>query len=248
MSLKLKTKSSASHYGRFKDLPSFNRIAVSTVMIFGQGGIGSHLAFFLARTGADLILVDFDTVDESNLAGQLYGKEDVGKPKVNAMVNVITRLCGETKVTAMNVQATEDENTQWYALLNRADVVCVTFDSIAARSLVFSKWLKNKKETSLFVDGRMGAQQGQVFAVPSNSSEKVFADYTDTFFNDNEIPELPCTAKATTHCGSLTASLMTSTITNWMQCHTPGAMPATVLPRFDFFLPLMMFDDFTTKT
>lgn len=210
-------------------------------MVLGQGGIGSHLTFFLARTGASLITVDFDTVEEHNIAGQLYGKEDVGKLKVTAMSDVVTRLCGENRITPLNNKVELGVEAQWTALLPLCDVVCASFDSIRARRIAFEYWLENGKDNSLFVDGRMSAQNGQVFTCIKGSTETTDF-YASTFFDDSEVPELPCTAKATTHCGSLIASLMVTQIANWFSNQGEGRIPQTVVRQFDFHLPVMMFD------
>jgi molybdopterin/thiamine biosynthesis adenylyltransferase len=210
-------------------------------MVFGQGGIGSHLTFFLARTGAEIITLDDDIVEVHNIAGQLYGNQDVGKPKVKAMEDVITRLCGENKVTPIQARVEIDVEGQWNAVIKSCDVVCVSFDNIKARAIVFDYWMKHGKSGSLFVDGRMSAQNGQVFTVTKDSTEDA-TFYTSTLFNDAEVPEAPCTAKATTHCGSLIASLMVTQITNWFSNKREGGIPQTVVKQYDFHLPFMLFD------
>lgn len=49
------------------------QLAQVRVGIAGLGGLGSHIAVFLARAGVHhLHLVDFDRVDESNLNRQHY--------------------------------------------------------------------------------------------------------------------------------------------------------------------------------
>lgn len=234
-------KTSTHYYGRFKDLTWFDSISKSRIMIFGQGGIGSHLTFFLARTGANIITVDYDTVEDHNIAGQLYGKEDVGKTKVEAMNNVISRLCGENKITPLNNKIELGVADQWTSLIGLCDVVCVSFDNIKARRIVFELWKKVGKKDSLFVDGRMSAQNGQVFTVQKDNEPEI-GYYETTFFNDDEVPEAPCTAKATTHCGSLIASLMVVQITNWFSNKNKGVIPQVVAKQFDFHLPFMMFD------
>ena len=56
------------------------RIASSTALLIGIGGIGCATASYLASSGVGrLILVDFDTVDATNLGRQpLYTPADVG--------------------------------------------------------------------------------------------------------------------------------------------------------------------------
>ena len=58
------------------------QLAQVRVGIAGLGGLGSHIAVFLARAGVKhLHLVDFDRVDESNLNRQHYFLSDVGSLK-----------------------------------------------------------------------------------------------------------------------------------------------------------------------
>ena len=78
------------------------KIKGSKVLIVGTGGLGAPLALYLAAAGVGTIgLVDFDTVDVSNLHRQIiHGTRDVDRPKVasardriralNPLVNVVT--------------------------------------------------------------------------------------------------------------------------------------------------------------
>ena len=61
------------------------RIQNAKVLCIGAGGLGSPALIYLAAAGVGTIgIVDFDTVDESNLHRQvLYGQSDIGKKKVD---------------------------------------------------------------------------------------------------------------------------------------------------------------------
>src|SRR6185503_10743639 len=61
-------------------------LKAAKVLMVGTGGLGSPLGMYLAAAGVGTIgLVEFDTVDESNLHRQLlYGLADVGRPKIEA--------------------------------------------------------------------------------------------------------------------------------------------------------------------
>jgi len=63
------------------------------VGIAGAGGIGSNVAQCLVRTGVmRLRIVDFDTVDPSNLNRQFYFIDQTGKPKVIALKENLLRV------------------------------------------------------------------------------------------------------------------------------------------------------------
>lgn len=233
-------KKNIENYGRFKDAAWFDGISKSRMMIFGQGGIGSWLSFFLARTGADVILVDMDTVELSNLAGQLYSESEVGKAKVKAMGEILKRFVPRSNVTPVLEEVKPTEG-QWLDYLPHCDVVCVSFDNIKARQIVYGQWCDTGKEKSLFVDGRMSIEQGQIFTVNKGNEVEMKA-YEATFFDDSELPEASCTFKATSHCGALIASLMTAQVANWFTNSNTKAMPRVVSKQTDFYLPINKFD------
>ena len=60
------------------------RLKKSSVLIAGAGGLGSPAAMYLAAAGVGRLgIVDFDSVDESNLQRQiLHGQSDIGKHKL----------------------------------------------------------------------------------------------------------------------------------------------------------------------
>jgi molybdopterin/thiamine biosynthesis adenylyltransferase/rhodanese-related sulfurtransferase len=62
------------------------RLKAAKVLLVGTGGLGSPLAMYLAAAGVGTIgLVDFDTVDESNLHRQvIHGTKDIGKRKTES--------------------------------------------------------------------------------------------------------------------------------------------------------------------
>ncbi|MCB0062418.1 MAG: molybdopterin-synthase adenylyltransferase MoeB [Caldilineaceae bacterium] len=85
------------------------------VLLIGAGGLGSPAAMYLAAAGVGTLgIVDFDTVDVSNLQRQLlHGNKDVGRPKVesardrlldiNPDVNVIPHREPITSHNAMEI-------------------------------------------------------------------------------------------------------------------------------------------------
>ena len=87
----------------------------ASVLIVGAGGLGSPIAVYLALAGVGTIgIVDFDTVDLTNLQRQiLHQNDDVGRPKVqsaldtlkayNPDVNVITHEAPLTSENAMDI-------------------------------------------------------------------------------------------------------------------------------------------------
>jgi molybdopterin/thiamine biosynthesis adenylyltransferase len=71
------------------------RLQKASVLVVGCGGLGSAIAVYLAASGIGKIhLVDFDTVDISNLHRQVfYSLDDIGKPKASVLATFIKHLC-----------------------------------------------------------------------------------------------------------------------------------------------------------
>jgi len=77
------------------------RMKNAKVLVIGAGGLGSPALLYLAAAGVGTLgIVDFDTVDESNLQRQvIHGQSDIGKSKavsaaesvaeINPLINVI---------------------------------------------------------------------------------------------------------------------------------------------------------------
>src|ERR1700689_2355691 len=74
------------------------KICSTSVLCIGAGGLGSPIATYLAAAGIGRIgIVDFDTVDFSNLQRQIiHGTADVGRPKAESArdsINSINPTC-----------------------------------------------------------------------------------------------------------------------------------------------------------
>lgn len=81
----------------------------SSVGIAGTGGLGSNVAVSLARAGIGrLVIVDFDSVEESNLNRQYYFRDQIDMVKVEALKENIYRIDESVKVEIFNHRLTKD--------------------------------------------------------------------------------------------------------------------------------------------
>jgi molybdopterin/thiamine biosynthesis adenylyltransferase/rhodanese-related sulfurtransferase len=117
----------------------------ATVLVVGCGGLGSPIAVHLAASGIGKIhLVDFDTVDVSNLHRQVfYALEDVGKPKVEVLSHFIKQRAPFTAISFTNKPMTK-ENV--FELIENFDIVVDGTDSLPIKYLLNDACvLKNKQ-------------------------------------------------------------------------------------------------------
>src|SRR5512135_3487475 len=70
------------------------KLKAARVLVVGAGGLGSPVAMYLAAAGVGTIgLVDFDTVDFSNLQRQiLHTTRDVGRSKLESAIDRLAAL------------------------------------------------------------------------------------------------------------------------------------------------------------
>jgi molybdopterin/thiamine biosynthesis adenylyltransferase/rhodanese-related sulfurtransferase len=111
------------------------RLKNAKVLAVGAGGLGSPTLLYLAAAGVGTLgIVEFDTVDESNLQRQIiHGQSDVGRSKaesardsvkeINPLVNVVLH---ETRLDSDNV----------FEIFSQYDLIVDGTDNFATRYLV----------------------------------------------------------------------------------------------------------------
>lgn len=106
------------------------------VMIVGCGAVGSFAIEALARSGVgNFILVDFDTIEESNINRQLFATNiTIGTPKVLAAAERIHDICPDIHVDAQSIFF--DENTK---INCRPDFVIDAIDTVSSKIALY-KW------------------------------------------------------------------------------------------------------------
>lgn len=140
-----------------KSLEFFNPSVVhgQPIHIIGCGAIGSHVAESLARLGlTNLHLWDDDKVASHNIANQMFKFSDIGRPKVEAVAQMIDDINPGADVTVHNARVDE------YARLKGYIVLCV--DSIKPRQFIVEANKFNDKCLGIF-DFRMGLLSGQFY-------------------------------------------------------------------------------------
>jgi adenylyltransferase/sulfurtransferase len=79
------------------------RIAAASALVVGVGGLGCAAATYLASAGVgELMLLDFDTVDATNLSRQvLFGPGDIGKAKAAVAADRLAQQNPGIRIRAM---------------------------------------------------------------------------------------------------------------------------------------------------
>ena len=116
----------------------------ASVLVVGCGGLGSPIAVQLAASGIGKVhLIDFDTIDVSNLHRQFfYSLDDVGKSKSKVLSEFIKNRAPFTEVTFTNSPITK-ENV--FEFIENVDIVIDGTDSLPTKYLLNDACVIKKK-------------------------------------------------------------------------------------------------------
>lgn len=205
---------------RFSSAIWFNKIGEQEVTLAGLGGIGSYTAFLLGRLKVDRLIVwDNDTVDGTNLSGQLFSTLDVGHNKAGSVVRILRQFAQYYRTIAMN------EN--YRATAATTNIMICGFDNMTARRMFFEKWkfhvtslAEKEREKCLFIDGRLAAEEFQVFCIKGSDTYLMKKYENEWLFDDTEAEETLCSYKQTSFCANMIASVMVNLFVNFIanQC------------------------------
>jgi adenylyltransferase/sulfurtransferase len=134
------------------------RIAESTALLIGLGGIGCATASYLACAGVgQLLLCDFDTIDETNLGRQtLYGPSDIGQLKAVRAASRLAAINPDVRLTEIPERLSPDALNEAVSL---ADVVLDGCDNFATRFQVNDAAIANRR---MLVSGATIRFEGQL--------------------------------------------------------------------------------------
>jgi adenylyltransferase/sulfurtransferase len=134
------------------------KLLEAKVLLIGAGGLGSPAALYLAAAGVGTLgIVDFDTVDVSNLQRQvLHGNKDVGRPKVDSAADRLHDINPDVKVVPFRTGISSDNALE---IIRDFDIVINGSDNFPTRYLINDACQFLKKP---LVDGSIFMFEGQV--------------------------------------------------------------------------------------
>lgn len=201
---------------RFSGAEWYNEIQRKSIILAGLGGIGSWTALQLARmVPSRMVLYDDDVVEAVNMAGQLYGYNDVGKNKVNAVSELITSYTSMQSVYAVPEKFTSE--------CEAGDIMICGFDNMEARNTFFNSWEahvmcipEEERRKCLFIDGRLSMDELQVLCMSGEDSYNIMRYRNEFLFSSREAEHTVCSMKQTTYLASMIGSFIVNLFTNWV--------------------------------
>ncbi len=152
-----------------------------SVFVAGAGGLGSNICVMLARAGVgNIVVVDFDLVEASNLNRQYYFRDQIGMPKVVALKENILRINPDLQITAIQKKITMESCGE--LIPEKTDLIFECFDKAATKAMLSTFVLSARPNTPVIAvsgvaglgpceDITINKGPGQLYIVGDGTSE-----------------------------------------------------------------------------
>ena len=134
------SKAEVERYSRHLIIPDVGmtgqkRMKNAKVLVVGAGGLGSPALLYLAAAGVGTLgILDFDTVDESNLQRQvIHGQSDIGKSKAVSAAESIAEI---NPYVTVNLHTERLDSGNALEIFEPYDLILDGTDNFATRYLV----------------------------------------------------------------------------------------------------------------
>ena len=193
-----------NRFERQQSLVPRERLADVLVTVIGVGAIGRQVALQLASIGVRrLQLIDFDSVELTNVTTQGYLPADIGEPKVVAARQSVLAIDSSIEVTFSLDRFRPTTH------VGQAVFCCV--DSITARAAI---WRSVSEYCRFWADGRMLAEVMRILAATTEGER---LHYATTLFAADEVQRGQCTSQSSIYTANIAAGLMIHQFTRWLR-------------------------------
>ena len=163
------------------------------VTIIGAGATGSRIWLALVELGLTNIEIwDFDKIEAHNLPNQIYGTQDVGKYKVDALRDYYTFKTGEEPPESMKFHNFRVAPESKHSLhLFKPSIVFLLTDTMSSRREIFDGLIKGK--CPFMIETRMASSYGNVYTV-NPFDENASQEWIDSLIDDDDAETSACGA------------------------------------------------------
>ena len=178
------------------------------IHVIGVGGIGSALVLPLVKLGvrSQLHLWDPDEVERHNVPAQLiYQPADVGRAKVEVASDFLPPYLEPACELGPHQEVVS-------AATPLEGVVISAVDNMKSRHEIW-EGVKFNSDVALYLDGRLGGEQMQLFTLNPFDLETVEFYEENWLFADEEGTPLPCAARTVIHPPMVLAGHIVAQIT-----------------------------------
>ena len=121
-------------YSRIEKAVDVQHLHQTTIVVVGAGGSYSLVTSFARMGIGKIIVLDFDTVEASNIVRQGYEQADIGKYKVDALGETVKRINPTTKYRGITKNFHDMSDEELDKIFKNADLLCFLTDSFNAQA------------------------------------------------------------------------------------------------------------------
>ena len=123
---------------------NFKKIQNTTVLVVGLGGVGGYALESIVRSGIqNLIIVDADTIESSNLNRQLISlQSNIGEKKVDAFEKRILDINPNAKIKKIDQYITEENINLLFE--EKIDYLIDACDTVPTKKLIIKQCINKK--------------------------------------------------------------------------------------------------------
>jgi molybdopterin/thiamine biosynthesis adenylyltransferase len=154
------------------------------VHIIGCGALGSKVALEVAKLGIkEIVLHDFDKVEEHNLSNQFFKYIDIGELKAEALSKNI-------KEATNTLTVWNDKEVNKYTKLEGVIFICT--DTMSSRIEIFENCCRYNPAVKFLIEMRMGVAIGRVYALNPIDRKKVEKYETSLYTSEEVVVKSAC--------------------------------------------------------
>jgi ubiquitin-like modifier-activating enzyme 5 len=129
------------------EFADFSKLKDMRAMVVGIGGLGALTAEIMARVGTgELVLMDYDKLEEANLNRLIYSVDQVGMAKVDALSDYLLKANPEVKITTHPYDITDGKGYDAFlSETEKCDIVFGCVDTFQVRLFINSQIVKARK-------------------------------------------------------------------------------------------------------
>lgn len=195
-------------FERQADLVPRERLEPCRVTVIGCGAIGRQVAIQLASMGVvKLQLIDFDSVEETNITTQGWLSKDIGGLKTDVLAANVREIDPDIEVETIVGEFSHRH------IPGLGNIVFCCVDSIVARAKIWN--LVKKWTVDFWCDGRMMGET--IHVLTSDLSKESMELYDKTLFPPEEAQEGACTGRGVIYTANIAAGFMLQQFTRWLR-------------------------------
>ena len=121
-------------FSRIDDFADTNMLNKSTAVFVGGGGASSAIKNFARLGVGNIYVIDFDTIEPSNLTRQDFYQDDIGKYKVEALAEIVKRINPDVNFVGIKKKLQDLTQSEKDEVFGKANIAIFGTDSFEAQA------------------------------------------------------------------------------------------------------------------